>query len=152
MSSAAADFLNIFCVLFPGLHPGLMDAGLSGLEAISKQNITYQLVAPFRAGACWFYFHLNVFIKCFISATKNAVTGFSESWFGVASKYNAPRRKFFVESVRKNWLPVATLPSTLKNMPCTPLGVSISESPIKSALSECLLVRLKASFSSFSSV
>lgn len=38
----------------------------------------------------------------------------SESALGVALKYNAPLRKFFVESVRKNWLAVAVLPDSEK--------------------------------------
>ena len=37
-----------------------------------------------------------------------------ESSFGVASKYNAPRKKCFTESVRKNWLAVAVSPSSVK--------------------------------------
>ncbi len=49
-----------------------------------------------------------------MSCTRKSFTGFKESSLGVALKYNAPRRKFLVESVRKNWLAVATSPPTRK--------------------------------------
>ena len=43
-------------------------------------------------------------MRCFISCCKNSFTIPNESSLGVASKYNAPRRKWLVESVTKNWL------------------------------------------------
>src|SRR6478736_9326871 len=94
----------------------------------------------FRAGLI--YFQRNVLIRCFISSTKNWLTGLNESSLGVASKYKAPRIKFFVESVRKNWLAVATSPCTLKKEPCTLSEIFIIESLIYEAFMECLFVRL----------
>ncbi len=61
-----------------------------------------------------FYFHLKVVIRCCRSFFRKSFTIESESALGVASKYNAPRRKFSVESVKKNWLAVAVLPARLK--------------------------------------
>jgi hypothetical protein len=49
-----------------------------------------------------------------MSTCKKSSTGFNESALGVASKYKAPRKKFFVVSLKKNCLAVAALPPTLK--------------------------------------
>ena len=57
-----------------------------------------------------------------------------ESSFGVAAKYNAPLKKCFVESVRKNWLAVAVFPDNVKYIPRILFGVSIAESSIAEAL------------------
>jgi hypothetical protein len=60
------------------------------------------------------HFHFKVLIMYWRSFFKKSFTMERESSFGVASKYNAPRKKCFTESVRKNWLAVAVSPSSVK--------------------------------------
>jgi hypothetical protein len=69
---------------------------------------------PEKKLPCQVYFHFKVLIMYWRSFFKKSFTMERESSFGVASKYNAPRKKCFTESVRKNWLAVAVSPSSVK--------------------------------------
>ena len=64
--------------------------------------------------AVFLFVHLKELIIWSISLLTKSCMGLMESALGVAEKYKAPRMKFFIVSLRKNCLAVATLPPNLK--------------------------------------
>lgn len=70
-------------------------------EEEKKESNIDSLVLPCQISGN-VYFHCKVLIRCQRSCFKKSFTIPIESSFGVAAKYNAPLKKCFVESVRKN--------------------------------------------------